>query len=61
MENITGIIIGFFFVGIALKIGEAWGELIVYIIKQTYKLHKAKKYLKTLQAQTKNTPADGER
>lgn len=53
MSQAAALFSAVFLCGITLKCGEAFGELIVYIIKQNYSLYKMKQELKELRKQHK--------
>ena len=55
MNEATTLFLAVFLCGLVLKSGEAVGELIFYIVKQSYAIHKAKKELKRLQARNKHS------
>ena len=53
MSQATVLFSAMFLCGITIKCGEAFGELIVYVIKQSYAIHKTKQELKELRKQRK--------
>jgi len=55
MNEAVVIFTAVFLCGFTLKCGESVGELICYIIKQCYAIHKAKKELKRLQSRNKHS------
>lgn len=52
MSKTAVLFLAVFLCGITLKCGEAVGDLIFYIIKQYYAIHKIKKNIKRMKTKT---------